>query len=186
MGRVYDGIDDHLAVWIRQQPLLFVGTAPVGADGLVNVSPKGMQGTFRVIDPSTVAYLELTGSGIETVAHLRQNGRIVLMWCAFEGPPRILRVHGRGRALHPGDEGFDDLAAGFPALPGVRSIIVVDVTRVADSCGYAVPRMDLVGDRDRLTGGSQGKTPDELDEYRAAKNEMSVDGLPGLNARRSQ
>src|SRR5215217_2879884 len=138
MGRIYDRIDDHLRAWIARQPLFFVGTAPGGDEGHVNVSPKGPIGTLRVLDDHTVAYLDMVGSGAETVAHLRENGRIVVMLCAFEGPPRILRLHGRGEVIPAGDERFDELyeRAGFEAAHDVeaarRAIVLVDVKRIAD------------------------------------------------------
>jgi hypothetical protein len=182
MGRTYDAIDDRLRGFLERQPVFFVATAPLTGDGHVNLSPKGTRGTFRVLDPHRVAYLDLTGSGVETIAHLRENGRITVMCCAFEGPPRIVRLSGTGRVVTSGDHDFDTLAAGFPALDGVRSVIVVDVTRIADSCGYAVPRMDYVGDRPNLAQWAESKGADQLDEYRRERNATSIDGLPGLGA----
>jgi len=149
LSKVYDGIDERMSSFLRKQHVFFVATAPLAGDGLVNLSPKGLD-TFDILGPRRVAYLDLTGSGVETVAHLRENGRIVVMFCAFEGPPRIIRLHGRGTAVSPGDHGFDDLATRFPPRPGIRSVIVVEVTRVADSCGYAVPLMSFEGERSRL------------------------------------
>jgi hypothetical protein len=180
MGRIHDGIDVRLRTFLEDQPVFFVATAPLAGDGLVNVSPKGMSGTFRVLDDHTVAYLDLTGSGVETIAHLRENGRITLMFCAFEGKPRIVRLSGQGRVVMPDDDGFVALADGFPTIEGTRSVIVVDVTRVADSCGYAVPRMDYVGDRDQLVRWATSRGEDGLDDYRRERNAESLDGLPGL------
>ena len=184
MGRTHAQIDDALAEWISAQPVFFVGTAPLAGDGHVNVSPKGLAGTFAVLGPLEVAYLDLTGSGVETIAHLRENGRITLMWCAFDGPPRIVRVQGRGRAVRPTDDGFDALLDRFTGTDhlrtGLRSIVVVDVDRVGDSCGYAVPRMDLVEDRDQLVKWADRKGRDGVAEYWAQKNVTSVDGLPGV------
>ena len=180
MGRTHDKIDRRLRGFLEGQPVFFVATAPLAGDGLVNLSPKGMSGTFRVLDDHSVAYLDLTGSGVETIAHLRENGRITLMFCAFEGKPRIVRLAGRGRVVMPGDDGFAALAVGFPTIEGTRSVIVVDVTRVADSCGYAVPRMDYVGDRDQLVRWAVSRGEDGLDEYRRERNAESLDGLPGL------
>jgi hypothetical protein len=182
MGRTYETIDDRLRRFLERQPVFFVATAPLGADGPVNLSPKGMRGTFRVLDDRQVAYLDLTGSGIETIAHVRENGRVTLMFCAFEGPPRIVRLSGAGRVVVPGDGAFAALADGFPELEGVRAVIVVDVTRIADSCGYAVPRMDYVGERDNLTRWAESKGAQQLDEYRRERNAESIDGLPGLDA----
>jgi hypothetical protein len=182
MGKVFDGVDARLADWLTAQPVFFVATAPLDGDGLVNCSPKGMSGTFAVLDEHRVAYLDVTGSGVETIAHLRENGRIVLMFCAFAERPRIVRLHGRGEVVLPGDPRFEDLAGRFSGHPGTRSVIVVDVTRVADSCGYAVPLMDHVADRDVLDLWNEKKGEDALVAYRAEKNALSLDGLPGLEA----
>ena len=181
MGREYDGIDVRLAGFLLRQPVFFVGTAPLDADGHVNVSPKGMSGSFAVVDEHRVAYLDLTGSGVETIAHLRENGRIVVMFCAFTGPPRIVRLHGRGVAHVVGSERFEELRSLFPELPGTRSIIEVEVARIADSCGYAVPEMTYVQDRQKLTYWAEAKERnDDLATYQAEKNAASLDGLPGL------
>jgi hypothetical protein len=180
MGKVFELIDESLAAWLVAQPVFFVASAPLAGDGLVNCSPKGLVGSFVVLDGTTVAYLDLTGSGIETVAHLRENGRLVLMFCAFDGRPRIIRLHATGRVVHPGDDGFDELLALFPEHPGVRSVIVADLLRISDSCGYAVPRMDYVDDRDVLDLDAAKKGPEKLAAYRVAKNSVSLDGLPGL------
>ena len=180
MGRVYDGIEDGVADFIDRQHVFFVATAPSGGDGHVNVSPKGLDGTFAILDRTTVAYLDLIGSGIETVAHLQDNGRIVLMFCAFEGPPRILRLHGRGEVVAPGHPDWESLAGRFPPHPGRRAIIRVDVQRVADSCGYGVPLLRFEGERSRLTEYHERAGPERLAEYVAARNAESIDGLPGL------
>jgi predicted pyridoxine 5'-phosphate oxidase superfamily flavin-nucleotide-binding protein len=180
MGKVYDEIDDRLAAWIAKQPLFFVGTAPAGDHGHVNVSPKGLD-TLVILDPTTVAYLDLTGSGIETVAHVRDNGRVCVMLCAFEGAPRILRLQGRGEVVEPSHPDFDDLVGRFPPYPGVRSVIRVHCDRIADSCGYAVPLMSYAGERRALLDWFGRKEPGELDDYRAKKNAVSIDGLPGLS-----
>jgi hypothetical protein len=132
---------------------------------------------LRVVDERTVAYLDLTGSGVETIAHVRENGRITLMWCAFEGPPRIVRVTGVGEVRDVDDE---RCAGWFAPITGQRAIIVVDVDRVADSCGYSVPLMEYVGERTKLVDWAEARSPEELDAYRAAKNAASIDGLPGL------
>jgi hypothetical protein len=179
MGKVLEGIAPDLASWIEEQPLFFVATAPSGDDGHVNVSPKGLD-TLRVLDDHTVAYLDLTGSGAETIAHLRENGRITLMFCAFSGPPRIVRLHGRGEVLALDDGEGAELARRFPEQPGSRSVIRVAVERVSSSCGYAVPKMDLVEERPTLTQWAARKSHDELVAYRAEKNAASIDGLPAL------
>ena len=189
MSRIYDGIDERLAAWIGRQPLFFVGTAPLSAEGHVNVSPKGPIGTLRVIGSDRVAYLDLTGSGAETIAHLRENARIVVMFCAFEGPPRILRLHGRGEVLLPGSDAFDLLHAelGFenPSVSEARRAIVdVQVTRISDSCGYGVPLLSYEGERphERLSAEKRLRTggPDAIERYKAQKNAVSIDGLPAL------
>jgi hypothetical protein len=189
VGRVYDRIDDHQRAWIARQPLFFVGTAPLGADAHVNVSPKGPIGTLRVLDDHTVAYLDIVGSGAETIAHLRENGRIVVMLCAFEGPPRILRLHGRGQVVEAGEPRFDDLLerAGFeqPAVDeSRRTVIVVSVDRIADSCGYGVPLMRYEGTRPHSDAWAQKKLrvggAHAIARYRADNNAISIDGLPAL------
>src|SRR4051812_36052921 len=150
MGKVFDGIDEHQREWIGRQALFFVGSAPLAGDGHVNVSPKGPIGSLRVLDDNTVAYLDAVGSGAETIAHLRENGRIVVMLCAFEGPPRIVRLHGRGEPVMPDDERFAELMERCefddPSVPeGRRSVVLVDVERISDSCGYGVPLMSYEG-----------------------------------------
>ncbi len=177
---VFDGIDEKLASWLGAQPMFFVATAPLAGDGLVNCSPKGLLETFAVLTERRVAYLDLTGSGIETVAHLRENGRIVLMFCAFEGRPRIVRLHGRGEVVLPSDPGFGDLVTRFSDHPGTRAIVTVDVDRVSDSCGFAVPRLAYVEDRDLLDLSAVKKGPAKMAAYREERNATSLDGLPGL------
>src|SRR3712207_1994245 len=186
MGKTFDAIDDHLAAWIARQPLFFVGSAPLAADGHVNVSPKGPIDSLRVLGARELAYLDVVGSGAETIAHLRENGRIVVMLCAFEGPPRIVRLHGTGEVLLPEDERFAALeercAFSAPGGPAARrSIIRVDVERIADSCGYGVPIMQFEGARPhqekwaakRLRTGGE----DALLRYQDDKNARSIDGL---------
>ena len=180
MSKTFEGIDEKLAGFLDRQPVFFVATAPTAPEGHINLSPKGVAGTFRILDPSTVAYLDITGSGIETVAHLRENGRIIIMFCAFSGPPRIVRLHGRGTAVLPGDSGWDELAARFPPTPGTRSIISVALERVSDSCGFGVPLMTYEADRKDMAAWAERKGEDGLVEYRAKKNATSIDGLPGL------
>ncbi|HET8760596.1 MAG TPA: pyridoxamine 5'-phosphate oxidase family protein [Nitrospiria bacterium] len=179
MGKLHDHIDDDLAAWIHRQRVFFVATAPLSPDGHVNCSPKGGD-AFRVLGPHTVAYQDLTGSGVETIAHLRENGRIVIMFCAFEGPPSIVRLHGRGDALTPDHPKFASLRKHFPDHAGTRAIIRVHVTRVSDSCGFGVPLFDHRCDRDALDTWAESKGPEKLQEYRRAKNARSVDGLAGL------
>jgi hypothetical protein len=181
MGKVYDEIDEGLGDFIGRQHLFFVGTAPTDPDAHLNVSPKGLD-TFRILGPKTVAYLDLTGSGIETVAHLRENGRITILFCAFEGRPLIVRLHGRGRVVEPGDGEWDGLIAHFPEYPGARSVVMMDVERVADSCGYAVPLYEYMGERSQLIDSAEKKGPEGLEEYKALKNRSSIDGLAGLRS----
>ena len=179
MGDTYAGVDGELAAFLTAQRVFFVATAPLAADGHVNLSPKGLD-TFRIVDRQTVAYLDLTGSGIETVAHLRENGRIVLCFCAFEGPPRIVRLQGSGQVLEPSAPDFAKLRPLFPPMDGVRAIIRVTLRRIADSCGYAVPLMRFEGDRRQLPAWTEKKGPDGIAGYQATKNRRSLDGLPGL------
>lgn len=182
MGQVYESIEPRLAEFIRRQPVFFVATAPLAREGLVNLSPKGLD-TFTILDPHTVAYLDLTGSGIETVAHLRENGRIVFMFCAFQGPPKIVRLHGRGDVIEPGDREFGELRRRFPAFGSERAIVRVRVERIADSCGYGVPLMRYEGERRQLVDWAKRKGPEGLVGYRADYNARSLDGLPGLRAK---
>jgi hypothetical protein len=181
MGKVFDEIDEKLAAWIGRQRMFFVGTAPSGDGGHVNVSPKGPIESLRILDSHTVAYLDVIGSGAETIAHLRDNGRIVVMLCSFDGPPRILRLHGRGTVL-PAD------AIEFPVAPPdgtERAVIRVDVERIADSCGYGVPLMEYVGPRPQYERWAETKRRKggerALDEYVAQHNERSIDGLPAVD-----
>ncbi len=179
MAKVYEAIDDGLARFIRAQHLFFVATAPLDPAGHVNLSPKGLE-TFRIIGPRTVAYLDLTGSGVETIAHVRENGRIVLMFCAFNGAPKVLRLHGRGEVIEPGDPCFRDWAARFPQMPGTRAVIVVAVERIADSCGWGVPRYRYEGERSQLIEWTERKGPQAVAVYQSEHNRASIDGLPGL------
>lgn len=191
MAKVYAELDERLTKFIVAQPIFFVATAPClpasGAGGHVNVSPKGYRDTFAILGPRTVAYLDLTGSGAETIAHLRQNGRITIMFCSFERAPKILRLYGTGRPVLPWEPDWPGLATHFPGVSGQgtqrsnrRAIIAIEVDRIADSCGYAVPIMDLREERDVLTQWSERRTPEELAAYRAEKNSVSIDGLPAL------
>lgn len=174
-------IDDEMALWIARQHVFFVGSAPLSAQGHVNVSPKGGD-SLRVLGPMEVAYQDLTGSSAETAAHLRENGRMVIMFCAFEGPPKIVRLHGTGDVLTEKDPDFAALLSRFPENPGTRSIIRMRVTRVSDSCGYSVPRYAFEGRRDALDCWAAKKGPQGLQEYRATKNRRSIDGLPAFDA----
>jgi Pyridoxamine 5'-phosphate oxidase len=181
MADRFSSLQPDLAQWWSEQAVFFVATAPRGDGGHVNLSPKGLD-TFRVLADDRVAYLDLTGSGVETIAHLRDNGRITLMACAFSGNPRIARIYGQG-TVHPiGSPEFDELASEFPDLPGRRAIIEVVIERVTTSCGYGVPLMDLVVDRERLIEWANAKGDDGVAAYRENKNAVSIDGLPGIGA----
>jgi predicted pyridoxine 5'-phosphate oxidase superfamily flavin-nucleotide-binding protein len=191
MGKVFERIDDHMREWVARQALFFVGTAPLAADGHVNVSPKGPIGSLKVLDDTTVAYLDIVGSGAETIAHLRENGRVVIMLCAFDGPPKIVRFHGRGEVVTPGDARFEELIerCGFsePSLPEARrTVIVVDVDRISDSCGYGVPLMSYEGQRPHSEAWAAKKLrvggQEAISEYQRQKNATSIDGLAALDA----
>ena len=176
MGHVHPSITQPVRAWIERQQMFFVATAPLGNDGHVNVSPKGLD-TLRILDDVTVAYLDLTGSGAETTAHVRENGRITLMWCAFEGPPRIVRVHGTGEVAP-----LDDprVAGAFDDIAGSRAVIIVRAERVSDSCGYSVPLYRYEGQRTKLVAWAEDRGDAGLAAYRAEHNVSSIDGLPTL------
>ena len=184
MAKVFAEIDDKMADWIRQQHMFFVGTAPVGAEGNVNVSPKGMGGTFAVLGPRRVGYLDYTGSGAETIAHLRENARIVIMFCAFDGPPKIVRLHGVGRVVLPSDDEFSELRGAFDKdrTAGQRSIIIAELSRISDSCGFSLPLMDFREDRDILDKSQERRDEDYFQDYQRKHNSVSIDGLPGIPA----
>ena len=181
MGRTYDALDEPLTEFLRAQHVFFVATAPAEG-GHVNVSPKGLD-TFAVVDPHTVAYLDLTGSGVETIAHVQQNGRITLLFCAFEGAPRIVRLYGRGRVAPIGTAAFDAMAGRYPSYPNARAIIEVALDRIADSCGYGVPRYRYDGERSQLLDWAARKGPEGVAAYRDERNLESIDGLPALRPR---
>ena len=180
MGKIRSEIDDVARKFIEAQKVFFVASAPLDPAAHVNLSPKGHD-TFRLLGPTTVAYLDFNGSGIETIAHLKENGRIVLMFCAFQGPPDIFRLYGHGRVIEPDHPEFVDLAARFPAFESLRSIILVEVTRVQDSCGYGVPLFKFEGERTQLQAWARKRGADGLKAYRQEKNRKSIDGLPGLS-----
>ena len=179
MGKAFDHISPALQRFIEAQRLFFVATAPSRGDGHVNVSPKGLN-RVAVLSPTRVAYLDLTGSGAETIAHLRDNGRITLMFCAFEGPPNIVRVYGRGEAIPVDEARAAPLLARFEPQPGARTVISVEVDRVSTSCGYGVPQYRYDADRDDLLRWADRKG-EELPEYWATTNRTSIDGLPALD-----
>ena len=183
MGRAFDSITDAMQSFIEQQHLFFVATAP-REGGHVNLSPKGYD-SIRILSSTRAAYLDLTGSGAETIAHVRENARITVMFCAFEGKPNIVRLYGRGRIVVPGDAGFAELRAHFDTSPAVergamRSIVDIEVVRTSMSCGFAVPFMDYVGEREKLLEWGEGRSEDDIEAYWDEKNATSIDGLPAL------
>lgn len=180
MGKVYDQLDEKMIEWINQQQMFFVATAPLSKEGLVNLSPKGLDGTFQVLDALTVAYLDMTGSGVETIAHLKENGRVTLLFCAFTGAPNLIRLYGQGEPIEPHHPDFNSLLTHFPAYPDVRSIIRVNIARIADSCGFGVPLYDYQGQRDTLVKYAENKGPDGMAQYRKDNNSISLDGLKGF------
>lgn len=186
MGKTFEYIDDGLRTFIDKQHVFFTATAPLAADGHVNLSPKGIAGSFAVLDDSTVGYLDLGGSGAETIAHLRENGRITVMWCAFEGPPRIVRIHGRGTPVFRDDPRWPELLPHFTQemrqRTDLRAVITVKAERISDTCGFAVPFMDHREDRPLHTQRFARETADSFAQYCEKKEHVgvSLDGLPGL------
>lgn len=179
MANSYAQLNDKLIAFIGCQKMFFVGTAPLSAEGSVNLSPKGYD-SLAIIDNRTIAYLDLGGSGIETHAHVRENGRITLMFCAFEGAANIVRVHGRGETLTFDESGFAEKLALFPDFARARGVVTVHITRVSDSCGWAVPFYDYRGERDQLRRWVDAAEDEAWAERRYATNAFSIDGLPGL------
>ena len=183
MGKEYTEIDSGIQRWMKRQHVFFVSTAPLQAGGHVNCSPKGLD-SLVVLTPTRLAYADLGGSGIETVAHVKENGRITLMMCAFDGPPRIYRFYGMGSVLEPHDEGFADLVAKFPKLPSVRNVVVIDVAHIADSCGFGVPMYEFRKQRDSFDNYMSDKDEEYLQKVRRERNATSIDGLKGLDVDR--
>ena len=179
MGKVYDAIDQKLSAWLSAQKIFFVATAPLSEQGHVNCSPKDSR-SFQILDERTVVYLDLTGSGVETIAHVKENGRIVLMFCAFSGAPNIVRMHGQGEVIESHHEDFLTLKARFGIVPGLRSFIRVHLTRVSTSCGFGVPLYEFLGDRNQLAAWAEHKGAEKLVEYQHEKNAISIDGLRGI------
>jgi hypothetical protein len=176
MGKVMDEMSADLAEFIRAQPLFFVATAPLSAEGHVNLSPKGLD-TFRILSPKRLAYLDMTGSGNETSAHLAENGRITLMFCSFDERPKIVRIYGKGQTVLPSDSTWPQLISGFEDRLGRRQLIVIDVKRIATSCGFGVPQMQFMHQRQMLDDWAQKKGEAGLETYRQEKNLRSIDGL---------
>ncbi|MFE5809485.1 pyridoxamine 5'-phosphate oxidase family protein [Streptomyces sp. NPDC056491] len=184
MGKQHERIDDRLRAFIEEQPVFFTATAPLSGDGHVNLSPKGRAGTLVVIDDQTLAYLDFGGSGAETIAHVRENGRITLMWCAFSGPPNIVRIHGEGEAVFRDDPRWGELIALFGEAdgPSARAVILVRARRISDVCGYAVPLMEYQGERTLHAEYFGRKSDEEFAAYCEKKEFIgsSLDGLPAL------
>jgi hypothetical protein len=178
MAKIYPSIDEKLSDWLGAQKIFFVATAPLTPNGHVNCSPKDAA-SFRILDEKTVVYRDLTGSGAETIAHLKENGRIVLMFCALQGAPKIVRLHGQGEAIEPNHPDFDLLQARFKETPGLRAFIRIRLTRISDSCGFGVPLYEFRGERSQLKEWTERKGEDNLAAYRQVKNSRSIDGLPG-------
>lgn len=180
MGKLYEELDDKLVDFIRSQQMFFVATAPLSASGSINCSPKGMD-TLRILDARTVAYLDLTGSGAETIAHLKENSRFLMMFCSFTNRPKILRLHGNGEVFEMHSEEFARLKSLFPEIRGTRAIIQLNVSRIADSCGWGVPMYDYVGERDTYARFADSLSDDEMRAAQVEKNSFSIDGLPALS-----
>lgn len=168
-------LNNKLREFISLQSVFFAATAPL--EGRINLSPKGMD-TFRCIDESRVAYLDLTGSGNETAAHIHQNGRLTIMFCSFSAKPLILRLYGKGEVINKNSEKWDGLITLFRREPGERQIIMLNIESVQTSCGYGVPVFELTGERKTLRDWAERKDEVELEEYRRRKNSASIDGLP--------
>jgi len=179
MGKLYDAIDQKLSTWLSAQKIFFVATAPLSQQGHINCSPKDGR-SFHILDERTVAYLDLTGSGVETIAHVKENGRIVLMFCAFAGAPNIVRLYGSGEVIDSHHPDFAPMHARLSDAPGLRSFIRVRLTRISNSCGFGVPLYEFRGDRNQLTDWAEHKGAENLAEYQHEKNATSIDGLAGL------
>ncbi len=179
MGKVYDTLEESLKDFIQRQQMFFVATAPLSGSGRINLSPKGLD-SLRILGDHSVAYADLVGSGIETVAHIRENGRIVLMFCAFEGPPKIVRLHGQGEVIEPSHGDFQQLRSQFPEYAGLRCFIRIDCERISDSCGFGVPLFDYAGQRSQLIDWAEGVGAEGMAKYQDKANSKSLDDLPGL------
>ncbi len=177
MGGFHDHIREQEKEFIAKQKMFFVATAPERTDHHINLSPKGSD-SFRVLSENRVAYMDLIGSGNETSAHLLQNGRITIMFCSYDGPPNILRLYGKGRTVLPGDASWEELAAHFKLRLSTRQIIVADIHKIQNSCGYSVPLYEYAGERDHAQKWEDKKGVEGLKTYKQEKNRISMDGLP--------
>ncbi len=176
MAKFLTALDERLSDFILRQKMFFTATAPL--DGRVNLSPKGLD-TFRILNPSRVGYLDATGSGNETAAHLLQNGRITIMFCASDGLPLILRLYAKGRSVQPASDDWSALRPFFgPHMPGERQLIIADIDSVQTSCGFGVPLFEFKEDRNQLSAWAERKGTEGVIAYRAEKNRQSIDGLP--------
>lgn len=180
MGKVFDKIDEKITDWVEAQKMFFVATAPLAGNGFINCSPKGMD-TFRILGEREIAYLDYAGSGVETIAHLKENSRICIMMCALDGPPKIFRFHGKGTVHEKGTAAYARFAGHFDDHPGTRAIIHVELDRISDSCGFGVPLYDFQGDRDQLHKWAEKHGEQGVREYCGEKNLRSLDGLPGMD-----
>ena len=180
MAKIYEELDDRLCQFIMNQKMCFVGSAPLAGNGLVNISPKGMDG-LRILDSKTVAYLDLTGSGIESVAHVKENGRFVIMFCSFDTSPMILRLHGRAEVIERANEEWQQIRPLFAESRMARAIIKVSVSRISDSCGWGVPLYDYVGEREQFPRVAEQRSPEDIRASQLRNNMTSIDGLPGLS-----
>lgn len=180
MAKLYDELDDRLCAFIANQHLFFVGTTPRDDGGRVNISPKGMD-SLRILDPKTIAYLDYTGSGIETVSHVKENGRQVMMFCSFDKSPLILRLHGRAEVIERSGARWEELQSHFPESRMARAIIRMSITRIADSCGWGVPMFDYVGEREQYGKYDAQIDDGQLRDSQLESNMASIDGLPGLS-----
>lgn len=180
MATIFDKIDSKLSQWILAQKIFFTASAPLSSDGHINCSPKGLD-TFRVLDEHTVAYQDLVGSGAETIAHIQENKRLIIMFCAFDGPPRIVRLHGKAEFISKGHPMFEEIEKQFNTMNGTRGFILLNINRISDSCGYAVPIYDFKKDRDTLHKWVANKGEDGIKNYIVEKNNTSIDGLPAIN-----
>ena len=180
MGKIYQELNQELIEFIEAQKVFFVGTAPASLDGHVNISPKGMD-SLRILGPTTVAYLDVTGSGVETISHVKENGRLVMMFCAFEGKPLTVRLHGRGEIIETHSADFSNLIKQFPELPGIRSIIRLNIDRIADSCGWTVPLYEFAGTRDYYDKYAEHVGAEGMRKGQLKSNMTSIDGIRGLD-----
>lgn len=177
MAKFFERIDDRISKFISEQKMFFTASAPISLEGRINLSPKGID-TFRVLDEKTVCYLDLTGSGNETAAHIKENGRLTIMFCSFAGAPLILRLYGNGEIVHKNSEKWEELSKNFDEFPGSRQIIILNIDTVQTSCGFGIPLYEYKEDRTTLLDWAKNKGEEKVENYRREKNQTSIDGLP--------